>query len=105
MAEAAAGIGDVAGVARDDVEMELRHGLACGGAIIEAEIEGVGRGGQVRGQMLLGPVDPDEETGLFGAGQLLEPGDGPAGNNQRVAWGDGELVGDSACASLQHPIV
>ena len=30
MADAAAGIGDVASVARDDVEVELRHGLAGG---------------------------------------------------------------------------
>jgi hypothetical protein len=31
--------------------------------------------------VLLGPVDPDEEAGLFGAGQVLEPGGWPAGNN------------------------
>jgi hypothetical protein len=34
VADAAAGIGDVAGVARDDVEVELGHGLAGGEAIV-----------------------------------------------------------------------
>jgi hypothetical protein len=32
-------------VTRDYVEVELRHGLAGGGAVVEAEIEGIGRGG------------------------------------------------------------
>ena len=45
MADAAAGGGDIAGVAGDDVEMELGDGLAGGWAIVEAEIEGVGGGG------------------------------------------------------------
>jgi hypothetical protein len=47
VADAAAGVGNVAGVARDDVEMELGHGLAGGGAVVEAEVEGIGRGGEV----------------------------------------------------------
>ena len=56
MADAAAGVRDVAGVARDDAEVELWHGLAGRGAVVEAEVEGVGGGGEVRSQVLLGPV-------------------------------------------------
>ena len=44
VADAVAGIRDVSCVAGDDVEMELRHGLAGGWAVVEAELEGVGRG-------------------------------------------------------------
>ena len=92
MADATAGVGDVAGVTRDYVEVELWHGLAGGWAIVEAEIEGVGHWSELRGQVLLRPVDPDKEAGLFGAGHVLEPGDWPAGNNECVAWGDWEFV-------------
>ena len=62
--------------------------------IIEAEVEGVGRGDEVRCQVLLGPINPHEEAGLFGAGQLLEPGDRAARDYQGVAGRDGEFVGD-----------
>ncbi len=77
------------------MEVELRHGLAGDGAIIQAEVESVGLRVQLGGQVLLGPVNPDEEAGLLRTGQLLESGDGPAGNNQRVTWGDWEFVGDN----------
>jgi hypothetical protein len=59
----------------------------------------------VRGQVLLGPINPDQQAGLFGGGQLLEPGDGAAGDDQgmpRRDWvfvlDDGEEVveGDQA---------
>jgi len=53
VADAAAGVGDVADVARDRVEVELRHGLAGGGAVVEAEVEGVGGGGELGSQVLL----------------------------------------------------
>jgi len=46
------------------------------------------------GQVLLGPVDPDQQAGLFGGGQLLEPGDRAAGADQGAAGGYGELVRD-----------
>ncbi len=95
MADAATGIGDVAGVARDYVEVELRHCLAGGWAVVEAEVEGVGFRIQLGGQVLLGPVDPDEQAGFLGVGEFLEPSDWTAGNNQCVAWRDGELVGDN----------
>jgi len=85
VADAAARVGDVAGVAGYDVEMKLRHGLAGGGAVVEAEVEGVGRGIEVRGQVLLRPDDPDEEAGFLGIGKLLEPGDGPARDDEGVA--------------------
>ena len=41
MPDAVAGIGDVASVAGDDVEMELGDGLAGGGAVVKAEVESV----------------------------------------------------------------
>ena len=58
VADAAAGVGDVAGVARDDLELELGHGLAGVGAVVQVEVEGVGCLAQIRGQVLWGPVDP-----------------------------------------------
>jgi len=64
--DAAAGIGHVAGVARDDVEMELHHGLAGGRAVIQAEVEGVGRGAEVRGEVLLRPINPGDKASLLG---------------------------------------
>lgn len=88
------GVGDIACVAGDDVEMELGDGLAGSRAVVEAEVEGVGRWSELRGQVLLGPVDPDEKAGLFGGGQLLEPGDRAARDNESMAGGDGEFVGD-----------
>ena len=66
MSDAAAGIGHVAGVTRDDVEMELHHGLAGGGAVIQAEVEGVGRGAEVRGEVLLRPINPGDKASLLG---------------------------------------
>ena len=84
MADAAAGIRDVAGVARDDVEMELRHRLAGGGAVVEAEVEGIWGGREFCAQLLLRPIDPDKEAGFLGAGELLEPGDGAAGDDEGI---------------------
>ena len=40
--EAAATVEDVAGVARDDVEVKLGNRLAGGRAVVDAEVEGVG---------------------------------------------------------------
>ena len=76
------------------VSQVMGYGLAGGRTVVEAEIEGVRSGGEVRSQVLLGPVDPDKQACLFGAREVLEPGDGPAGNNECVAWGDGEFIGD-----------
>jgi hypothetical protein len=56
--------------------VQLGHGLTSSGPVVEAKVEGVGRGREGRGQMLLGPVDPYEEAGLLGVGQFLESGDG-----------------------------
>lgn len=47
VANAAAWVRDVAGVAWDDVKMKLRNGLAGGGAVIEPDVEGVGSGRQL----------------------------------------------------------
>jgi hypothetical protein len=69
--------------------------------IVEAEIESVGCGAEVRSQVLLRPVDPHEERGLFGAGQVLEKGHGPAGDDQSMAGGDWELVGDDGEEIIQ----
>ena len=51
MADAAARVGDVARVAGDDVEAEVGHGLAGGGAVVETEFESVGLGSQLGGQV------------------------------------------------------
>jgi hypothetical protein len=51
------------------MKVELRHGLAGGGAIVEAEIEGVGRWSELRGQVLLGPINSTlKPTGSFRLG-------------------------------------
>ena len=42
VADAAAGVGDVAGVAGGDVEMDLRDGLPGRGSVVGVEAEGVG---------------------------------------------------------------
>ena len=42
VAHAAARIGDVAGVARNYVDVQVRNGLAGGGAGVDADIEAVG---------------------------------------------------------------
>jgi len=42
--------------------------------------------------LLLGPIDPNEKANLFCRGEFLEPGDGAAGDDQRVAGGNWELV-------------
>ena len=39
-ADTAPGISNIAGVARDNVEMELGHGLPSGGTVVYAEVEG-----------------------------------------------------------------
>jgi len=85
---------DVAGITRDHMEMELEHGLAGSGAIIEAEVEGVRRRAQIDGQELLCPVNPNEKSCLFGGGEVVEPSDWPAGDNQGVTRRDGEFVGN-----------
>ena len=40
---AAPGIRNVTRVARNHMEMKLRHGLAGSGAIVQTKIEGIGR--------------------------------------------------------------
>jgi hypothetical protein len=94
MADAAAGVRDVTGVAWDDVEVELRNGLAGGEAVVQAEVEGVGLRVQLGSEVLLDPVDPDEQSGFFRGSQLLKASRGPTSNDQCVAGRDGELVGD-----------
>jgi len=49
VADAAARVGDVIGVTRNHVEVELGDGLAGGGAVVDAEIEGVWWGPQCGG--------------------------------------------------------
>ena len=42
VADAAAWVGDVAGVARDEVDVEVEDGLAGGFADVDADVEAVG---------------------------------------------------------------
>ena len=58
-------VGNVTSAARDNVEMELRRGVAGGWAVIESEVENVWSGRLEGGYVLLGPVDPDEKPGSF----------------------------------------
>ena len=76
--------------------MGLGHGLAGSGAVVHAEVECIGGGDEVRRQVWLGPVDPDNQAGLFGAGQFLEPGDRSASADQGMAWRGGEFVQDDS---------
>ena len=43
VADAAAGVGHVAGVAGDQVDVEVEDGLAGGGADVDADVVAVGR--------------------------------------------------------------
>ena len=70
MPNAAAGVRHVAGIPRYDMEMELRHGLSGGRTVVKAEVEGVRWRAEGRGQVLLDPVDPYEQTGFFGRALL-----------------------------------
>jgi len=108
-----AGLSAVSGERRADVLTVVRHAvpetsseqlfqaLAGGRAVVEAKVEAVRRRGQMRGQVLLGPINPGQQAGLLGARQILKSGHGAARDDERVARGDGETVGDH-CEQVVH---
>ena len=59
VADAAARIGNIACIARNDVEMELGNRLTGGSPVVEAEIETVRSRRQCLAQMFSAPVDPE----------------------------------------------
>jgi hypothetical protein len=84
MTNAAARVWDVTGVAGDNVKMELRNRLAGIGAIVDAEIEGLGCGGESVGEFFLRPIYPDQEAGFFGASEVVVPADRAARNYESM---------------------
>ena len=69
---AAPRIGHVAGVARDHVDMHMRHGLAGGGATVEADVIAIGLGIEPLVQELLHVADEVHERRLLFARALEE---------------------------------
>ncbi len=94
MANAAPGIGDVAGIPRDDMDMDMGDGLAGGGAGIEPDVVAVGFGGEGGVEVVFDGVDEIEEGGLFGGSGVEPGGDEPARDDEGVSRGDGESVGE-----------
>ena len=68
MANAAAGVSDIARAARNDVNMEVLHGLAPSRALIEPNIEPVRR--IPLDQQLPAPLDGAGQSVLFGRVEL-----------------------------------
>lgn len=92
MADATSGIGDVAGVAWDYVEMQLGDGLAGGWAIVKAEIKSVGLSFENGLQMLHPPIHPVEQSKLFFLRKLVKAGNEAFDDDEGMTWGNGIFV-------------
>ena len=90
MAHAAARVGDVAVVARDQVDVQVEDGLAGGFADVDADVEAVGA--VAAGDQLSASVEAGGQgRSLLGGG--VEPGgDVPSRDDEQVAFADREGV-------------
>ena len=90
MSHAASRVGDVAGVARDQVDVEVEDGLARGFADVDADVEAVGA--VAAGDQLSASVDAvGQGRSLLGGG--VEPGrDVPSRDEEQVAFAHREGV-------------
>ncbi len=81
---------EVAGEAWDEMDMEVRHGLPCSRAIVDADIEAIWTELQLRGD--LGLVEQGEHgCALFGR-DLKEGGDVSLGDDEAMARRHGIAV-------------
>jgi len=89
-AHAAGGVGHVAGVPGDEVDVQVGHRLSRRLAVVDADV--------VPGQVVqvvdaqAHAVDQVEEGGAFGGRGVGEGRDVPPGHDEGVARGDGVLV-------------
>ena len=79
----APGILYVAGVPRDDVDVEVHHRLAGGGANVRADVVAIGVEPLVEESFCL--PGEGEEGGEFCVGRVEEAGDVPEGDEEEVA--------------------
>jgi hypothetical protein len=90
VAHAAAGVGDVSPVPRDEVDVEVEDGLASGLADVDADVEAVGV--VATRQEIPGTVDGCGDRCLLVLARV-EPGrDVPSGDDEEMAFADREGV-------------
>ena len=80
---AAPGVRHVPGIPGDEVDVEVHHGLAGGGADVHADVVAVGVEPAVEEGSCL--PDEGEEGGLFRVGRVEEGGDVAVGDEEEVA--------------------
>jgi hypothetical protein len=90
VADASARIGDVPGVARDDVEVQVKDGLARGRANVPADVEAVGP--ITPEDLLAGNGDGGEQIPLLLGGGIPLGGDVTARDDKGVPGGHGEGI-------------
>ena len=94
-AHATGGVGDVAGVPGDEVDVEVRYGLAGSLVFVDADVVSVGVVLVV--EVLAHAVEEGEEGKALLGGGVGDGGDVPAGDDEGVAGvvvaeGEGEVV-------------
>ena len=82
IAHSSTGVGQVPGVAGDDVDVEVGDGLSSGGVNIDADVESIRL--MPAKDLLTDSLDPFEQSGLLVPGGVEPGGDVTARNNQRV---------------------
>jgi len=96
VADAAAGVGHVAFVARDEVEVEVEDGLASGPSDVQADVVAVGV--VAVGHEVAGPVEGGEDGRALLVARVEPGGDVAPGDDEEMAGGHGEGVPEGASA-------
>ncbi len=81
MSDAAPWVGDVAAVARDEVDVQVEDGLACGFADVDADVEAVGV--MTAGEELSALVDGRCRSSPAGHHPGIDPGRRTDGGDRR----------------------
>lgn len=85
MAHAAAGIGHVTEIARDDMDVDMRNRLAGGGPGVEADVVAVGFGRKLVIQQMLGLLHQRHQCGLFRISRVEPCFHNAAGGHQHMS--------------------
>jgi hypothetical protein len=91
-ADASPGVGHVAAIPRDHMDVEMRHCLTGSDSSVEADVVAVGTVFVV--ELVLYLVDEQEEVGPFLRCRLPPSGDGPVGDDENMTPADGIPVLD-----------